>query len=98
MRQSSKSDNVSHIEKDYKRLAYLSFYILELKLAYYHIDLVHKSWHKSHIVSDKIYDDLENEYRALATKLGHPPTAADAVGFPFGRPSADLVAEKLRRS
>jgi hypothetical protein len=83
-------------EEEARRVS-LSWLILEMKLAYYHPEKIHKSWLNDVVRPDKVYDALELEYINLCNKLGHKPTASDMVGFDFDRPSCRLVLERLSK-
>lgn len=63
---------------------------------YYAPEKVHKSRRAALTISDQVYDGLEKEYMDLAKKLNESTRlVTDTVGFPFNRPCAKLVVEKL---
>lgn len=74
--------------KDEQRFINLGWYLLEAKFVYYDSPPGVKG------ISDIAYDKLEDEYKALAEKLGKNPSAC-MVGFSTERPSCRIVAEKV---
>ena len=79
MAKSQKTDDERFIE--------LGWLLLEHKCRYY-VTI-------RDIIPDAEYDKLEDEYKALAKKLGRASTACDMVGFDLSRPSCMLVLHKL---
>lgn len=72
---------------DEERFTELGWLLLEHKCRYY-VTI-------RDIIPDAEYDKLEDEYKALAQKLGRTSTACDMVGFDLSRPSCKLVLHKL---
>ena len=62
-----------------------SWALLELKIMYYHPELVHESWHAVLQVRDSIYDAIESEYKELAGIEDLP------VGVDIERPAARVI-------
>jgi NAD-dependent DNA ligase len=72
-----------------KIFAQLSWKILEHKCHYYMFSRP--------IISDYQYDQLEQQYDALAEELGLPKSASDMVDFDVKRPACFEVYQKLLR-
>lgn len=74
---------------DYKEL---SWRILELKLGYYHPNLIHADFLSYAIRPDAEYDAIEDAYLKACIEHSVEPTAQQMVGFDFERPSCRFVA------
>ncbi len=72
---------------DEERFNELGWLLLEHKCRYY-VTI-------QDVIPDAAYDRLEDEYKALAQKLGRYPTASEMVGFDLNRPSCRLVLHRL---
>lgn len=75
----------------------LEWAMLELKLAYYHPQMVHVDWHKYVMRPDAVYDALEDLYKFIGTNLKLKLWVSEIVGFDFERPCCRLVFSKLSK-
>ena len=75
--------------KDKKRYLKILWTLLEAKYFYYLKPC------SIHVRSDTWYDQLEDEYKVLAEKLGH--TVDMSVGFPLDTPSGRMVASSCEK-
>ena len=72
---------------DNERFVELGWLLHEHKCRYYYL--------KRAIIADEEYDKLEEEYKALAAKLGLNPYVSEMVGFDPDRASSQMVLHKL---
>lgn len=105
---------MKHTRKNklHRELLPLGWKIIEYKLFYYYLEMIHEDWHLELTINDDLYDDLERKYLRLTYALKLVNYDVHKIHFnwqteefqeyamfevDFTRPSVNLVLSKLEK-